>query len=235
MALGNCRECNNQVAKSAKVCPHCGVKKPYRKPRESWAEIPTWRKVVGIAFWVSILVVFVSIYSKREERLLEQVTALEQADYKGKYEGYSKLYDINSTNSEYSRKAIEYGKAYLKTIPVTEARENLKAYERLAELDSSSDYKEKIALYSFMVDISWDCEETAHKMSRRLLNNPSTFESNVVGTGGGWLSQNRYGYVHRFEGANAFGVKTTFVAEYICNTNPDTRKYSVQRMSISRE
>jgi hypothetical protein len=28
MALVNCRECDNLVAKTAKKCPHCGVEEP---------------------------------------------------------------------------------------------------------------------------------------------------------------------------------------------------------------
>ncbi|WP_337262694.1 MULTISPECIES: hypothetical protein [unclassified Serratia (in: enterobacteria)] len=30
MALKNCRECNAQVSSQAKVCPSCGIKKPYQ-------------------------------------------------------------------------------------------------------------------------------------------------------------------------------------------------------------
>ncbi|ATM95782.1 Uncharacterised protein [Yersinia frederiksenii] len=30
MALKNCRECNAQVSSEARVCPHCGIKKPYQ-------------------------------------------------------------------------------------------------------------------------------------------------------------------------------------------------------------
>lgn len=36
MALVNCRECNKEVSETAKVCPQCGIKKPYtNKKRQS--------------------------------------------------------------------------------------------------------------------------------------------------------------------------------------------------------
>jgi hypothetical protein len=31
MALGSCKECGDKVSSGAKTCPHCGVKKPYKK------------------------------------------------------------------------------------------------------------------------------------------------------------------------------------------------------------
>lgn len=32
MAMKSCRECGQKVSSEAKVCPGCGVKKPYQSP-----------------------------------------------------------------------------------------------------------------------------------------------------------------------------------------------------------
>ncbi len=46
MALGKCKECGGQVAKSAKVCPHCGAKQP---------------KSVGVIGWLFVIFVVVPV------------------------------------------------------------------------------------------------------------------------------------------------------------------------------
>lgn len=234
MALRNCRECGKQVSMTAPTCPHCGVKKPYVKTLE---DAPEWQRVflkfVGMPIFLFIgLMVFVAIMN-REESILRNIQELGPDQLGEKYRLYSKLYEIEGSKN-YQDKVVEFGKKYLQTIPVIEASKNLQIYRDLADFDPTSDYEGKIALYSFMVDVSTSCAISAQEMSKDALTNSSTYDSHALGSGGKWLSQNRYGYVHSFEGANAFGVATNFQAEYVCNTNANTKKYGVQRVSLTR-
>jgi hypothetical protein len=230
MALRNCRECGKQVSMTAPTCPHCGVKKPYKK---TFSDMPKWQQYFVFLTLGPVAVMIAIGYANREDAGLKRVQDLSDDQYKGKYEEYVNLNEI-SPSTGYKNKATEYGKKYLQTIPVTEASKNLQIYKNLADFDPTSDYEGKIALYSFMVDVSTSCAISAQKMSKGGLNNPSTYDSHALGSGGKWLSQNRYGYVHSFGGANAFGVATNFQAEYVCNTNADTKKYSVQRVSLTK-
>jgi hypothetical protein len=234
MALHSCRECGKLVSSDAKKCPHCGIKKPYRK---TWDDVPHWQKVFTKYVTLPIVLFFAFMIAvsvvNREDSLLRDVKALSEDQVKEKYEGYAKLYEIDATSC-YRNKAIEYAKEYLRTVPATEASTNLNLYERLAELDSESNYKAKIALYSFMVSVSTDCAIAAEALSKKTLRNPSTYDSNILETGGRWLSRDRYGYVHSFDAANSFGVTTKFTAEYVCHTDSNTRKYRVERISLAR-
>ena len=236
MALRNCRECGNQVSSSAKKCPHCGIKRPYRKTlgdlkMKKWGDLPKWQRYLAVLLFGYIAVMMVTGYNTREERALKHVRALADNQYEEKYEAYKRLYRWNPSD-EYRDKAITYGKKYLRTIPATPPAENLGIYERLAELDPESDYKGKIALYSFMESVNADCSYTAREMSRGIVNNPSTYENHYIAYK--WLSSNQLRYEHKFEAANAFGVITNFRVFYTCDINPDTKKYIVQRVSISK-
>ena len=279
MALRNCRECGNQVSSSAKKCPHCGIKRPYRKTlgdlkMKKWGDLPKWQRYLAVLLFGYIAVMMVTGYNTREERALKHVRALADNQYEEKYEAYKRLYRWNPSDeyrdkaitygkkylrtipatppaenletyeqtyerlaeldpeSDYKGKAIAYIKKYLRTIPATPPAENLGIYERLAELDPESDYKGKIALYSFMESVNADCSYTAREMSRGIVNNPSTYENHYIAYK--WLSSNQLRYEHKFEAANAFGVITNFRVFYTCDINPDTKKYIVQRVSISK-
>ncbi len=44
MTLGKCKECNKEVSKSAKICPHCGAQHPAVP-----TEIQVIAQVIGLA------------------------------------------------------------------------------------------------------------------------------------------------------------------------------------------
>lgn len=46
---GTCRACNGVVSKAAKVCPHCGQKKPY-KAKTNWKKILIYSGI-GFGLW----------------------------------------------------------------------------------------------------------------------------------------------------------------------------------------
>jgi hypothetical protein len=230
--MAKCRECKHEISTEAKICPNCGIKKPYRK---EWKDMPLWQKIFVVITLGPIILMFIIMYANREEMLLEEIDAINDSQYQEKYEGYLRLHGINGSNHEYSEKAIEYAKIYLKTIPVTEPDANLSVYKALSELDASGNYSDKINFYTFMRDVSTECALSSMDMSRNSLNNKSTYSTKMIGSRGSWVDEKTYGYVHRFEGANSFGVESTFTATYLCDVNFKTKKYSVVRVSITRE
>lgn len=234
MGLVSCRECGKQISSKAKTCPDCGIKKPYRP---TFKDMPKWQRyfVVFTIGPVALMLVAAIIGGDgmKESQLLERIKLLTDDQLEKKYKAYSSLYEINP-NPEYLANVIQYGKEYLRTIPVTEVSKNLKIYEHLAEIDSDSSYTDKLASYTFMSDISMDCAIAAQNLSKQNVNNPTTYESHSLSTYGRWLSQTEFGYTHKFEAANSFGVVSEFTAEYICTTNQDTREYRVQRVAVKR-
>jgi hypothetical protein len=279
MAVRNCRECGNQVSSSAKKCPHCGIKRPYRKTlgdlkMKKWGDLPKWQRYLAVLLFGYIAVMMVTGYNTREERALKHVRALADNQYEEKYEAYKRLYRWNPSDeyrdkvityikkylrtipatqpaenletyeqtlerlaeldpeSDYKGKAIAYIKRYVRTIPATQPAENLEIYERLAELDPESDYKGKIALYSFMESVDARCFYAAQEMSKGIVNNPSTYKNHYLSPQ--WLSSNQLRYEHKFEAANAFGVIMIYRVVYICDINPDTQKYSIRRVLITK-
>ena len=234
MAMVHCRECEKEVSTEAKECPNCGVAKPYKKRRKEWKDRPLWYKALAIMVWGPIILLIIVMYVNREESTYKKVTSLEDTEYQKKYEGYLRLHEINNSNAEYIENTIKYAKSYLKKVPVTAPETNLAVYKVLSELDASRDYSAKVNLYAFMRDVSTECSMTSHELSRKSLNNRSTFDS-VIGSGGRWLNKNTYGYVHIFEGANAFGVVNRFTAKYLCTVDFSNKTHSVVRISVVRE
>ncbi len=55
--LINCKDCNNEVSKKAKKCPHCGVNNPAIKASDS---------VKGLLLLIIIIVVMTSIFGSGE-------------------------------------------------------------------------------------------------------------------------------------------------------------------------
>ncbi|WP_445769327.1 hypothetical protein [Rheinheimera sp.] len=231
MALIKCRECKRDISSEAKVCPLCGVNKPYRK---EWKDMPRWQKIFVIVTLAPITLMFILMFANRESTLLKKVTAMSDTQFKEKYEGYSRLHSINSSNPEYTNQAIKYAKEYLKTLPITQPKENLAVYKSLADLDLNENYTDKINFYTFMQDVSIDCAIAAQKLSRDSLNNKSTYESKMD-SGGEWIDKNTYDYIDHYEGANSFGVVGKLIATYSCNVDYPTRRYSVTRISIATE
>lgn len=232
MVLGKCRECQHDVSKTAKTCPNCGVARPHR---QTWSDLPLLDKVFVTIILLPIGLMIFTSYIKKENNLYKRVSSIDESNYQEKYKGYLKLHEIDGTNNEYIEKTIHYGKLFLKSIPVTEPEQNLEIYQALANLEPSENYSGKIALYSFMSDVSTDCAVSAQNMSLKSLNNQSTYESNYLGSGGRWLDKDTYGYVHSFEGKNSFGIASQFAAHYVCNVDSNSRKFTVRRVSINRK
>lgn len=230
MAVAKCRECKHEISTEAKVCPNCGVKKPYRK---EWKDMPLWQKIFVVITLGPIILMFIFIVANKEDSLHKKVIALNKSQYQEKYEGYLRLHEINSSNPEYVEKAIKYAKIYLKALPVTEPDANLSVYKALSELDSSANYSDKINFYTFMRDISTQCAISSQNMSRNSLNNKSTYNS-TIGSGGSWIDKDTYGYVDIFEGANSFGIIREFTATYSCDVDFRTKKHSVVSVSLHR-
>ena len=236
MALKTCRECRKEVSSSAKKCPHCGISRPYRK---TWKDMPKWQRIflsfVGIFIILPFVLMMVATAYKGESILYKEVQSLPENQHQKKYEGYLKLHNKNNTKKEYIEKTIKYGRLYLKAIPSTNPDKNLQVYTALSKLDKNSNYSSKIKLYSFMVSVSTDCAITAENMSKKTLTHQSTYDSKLLGTFGKWQDKNNYVYQHSFEGKNSFGVIAQFAAQYVCNVNADTKKYSVNRISINQQ
>jgi RNA polymerase subunit RPABC4/transcription elongation factor Spt4 len=230
MAMAKCRECKHEISTEAKICPNCGVKKPYRK---EWKDMPLWQKIFVVITLGPIILMFIVMYANREDSLNKKVVALNDSQYQEKYEGYLRLHEINGSNPEYAEKAIKYAKIYLKTLPVTEPDANLSVYKALSGLDSSENYSDKINFYTFMRNVSTQCAISSQDMSRNSLNNKSTYNS-IIGSGGRWIDKDTYGYVDIFEGANSFGVVSEFTATYSCDVDFKTKKYSVVRVSLGK-
>ena len=64
MALIKCKDCGKEFSTDAKVCPHCGAKKPKRKSNVLW--------MLSI---VTIMVVFGSLFSKNDSSSQDKVVA----------------------------------------------------------------------------------------------------------------------------------------------------------------
>ncbi len=231
MAMAKCRECKHEISTEAKKCPNCGIAKPYRK---EWKDMPLWQKAFVIVTIGPVVLIFIVMYANREDSLYKKVVALEDSQYEEKYEGYLRLHEINKSNPDYAEKTIQYAKNYLKKLPVTKPGANLSVYKVLSELDGSENYSKKINFYTFMRDVSTQCSMSAQGMSKKSLNNKSTYNS-IIGSGGHWIDKNTYGYVDIFEGKNLFGIASQFTATYSCDVNFGTRKYSVMRVSMVRE
>lgn len=81
MALGSCKECGQQVSSGAKTCPHCGVKKPYKKiPRKATLYDFTILMVVLVAMLIMVY------RSDNNEGSSENVTQSRGASIGSKYE-----------------------------------------------------------------------------------------------------------------------------------------------------
>lgn len=61
--LGTCHACQGSVSKKAKVCPHCGEKRPYRPPT-NWKKIMTYS---GIFFGLYMFGQLIGTYSGKPE------------------------------------------------------------------------------------------------------------------------------------------------------------------------
>ena len=59
MSLVNCYECKKEVSATAKVCPHCGVKKPAVSPEDKKAEQKKANKGCLSVFAVVLLISFI--------------------------------------------------------------------------------------------------------------------------------------------------------------------------------
>lgn len=226
-----CRECKHEISTEAKKCPSCGISKPYKK---EWKDMPLWQRVLAVIILGPIILIVIVYFLNRESTLHKKIISLDDSKYQEKYEGYLELHKINGSNTEYSEKALEYAKNYLKSLPETEPDAKFSVYKAMSELDGSENHSDKIELYKFMRDVSTQCAISSQNMSRNSLNNKSTYKSKI-GSGGRWIDKETYGYVDIFEGANAFGVVSKFTGTYSCAVDLITKKYSVVRVSNTRE
>jgi len=113
MALVNCKECNKEVSKDAKVCPHCGVKKPYKAKR-------TWKEY-AIALIIGLIVVgiFGESESDKAIKLEKEIVQLEEEIKDIPFEkieknrnGYKKLSEYYPENKIYKEKYNFYENKY---------------------------------------------------------------------------------------------------------------------------
>ena len=61
--LVKCRECGKEVSKSAKICPHCGAKKPYKSPA-----------MMVLGGGIVILLLLLAVFTDHSEETEEQNT-----------------------------------------------------------------------------------------------------------------------------------------------------------------
>jgi len=111
--LLNCRTCEKEVAKGAKVCPHCGEKNPTKK-NMSMKEL-----LVAIAVGIIIIVVVSPTKEERMAQTKEDITKLEAklkkipaSKYEENYFAYLKLVDLDPTNIKYKKKLTHYKVGY---------------------------------------------------------------------------------------------------------------------------
>lgn len=235
MAMGICKECKESVSSKAKICPHCGIKKPYQKEQRSWKEVPLWQKIFVFITVGPLVFIVVAMSLSQEQRLHKKVVALDDSEYQKKYEGYLALYKKDDSNQMYRDGAIEFSRRYLKALPVTEPERNLAVYRELVKLDSQNDYSNKIERYEFMVNTGAGCAAEAQMRSRDSLRNKSTYDNSLLGSYGGWKDSDTYGYVHVFEAANSFGIVSKFTATYLCNVDFNAKKYALSRVALNQE
>lgn len=62
MALIKCPECGKEISDTAKVCPHCGYKKPLKNPLNVF--FYTHPRILGVILAVIILGIFYWLVSK---------------------------------------------------------------------------------------------------------------------------------------------------------------------------
>ena len=111
--LLNCRTCEKEVAKGAKVCPHCGEKNPTKK-KMSFKELL-------IAIVVIVIVGSVLSPTKEEKaasnkkeiaKLEAELKKIPAIQYQENYFAYSKLVDLDPTNLKYKKKLAHYKVGY---------------------------------------------------------------------------------------------------------------------------
>lgn len=189
--LLNCRTCEKEVAKGAKICPHCGEKNPTKKK----TDIKTM--LVGITIVVILMAIFgpteeekaeakkVELAKKKEEikKLEAEVKKIPADQYEKNYFAYSKLVDLDPTNQKYVKKLAHYKVGY-----------------DLAESISST------------------CRIEARARNKASLNNPQTYDT--VTYLDEW-SNGIYYYQEEFLGKNSFGVESKLISKFKCSINKD--------------
>lgn len=193
--LMKCRTCDKEIAKSAKVCPHCGEKKPTKKKTNIKMVL------LGIIF----IGVLMALFGPTQEEMKAQQKAERKIKIEQKKEKIAQLL------------------AEVKKIPSDNYEENYFGYKKLVDLEpSNKNYVKKLAHYKagydLMENICSTCRIEARKRNKASLNNPQTYKT--VTYLDKW-DKGTYYYQEEFIGKNAFGVEFKLVSKFKCTINKD--------------
>jgi len=185
--LVECKTCNNLVSKRAKVCPHCGEKKPTKKKTDI-------KTILGAILFIAFLMaVFgpteeeikankqIELKKKKEKivQLDAEVKKIPADQYEENYFAYLKLVDLDPDNEKYQKKFNHYKKKY--------------------EIANS---------------IAKTCRIESRKRNKASLNFPQTYD--IVSYIDKW-ENGEYYYQEEFMGKNAFGVESKLVSMFKCS------------------
>ena len=215
MSLKKCRECSETISEKAKVCPHCGIKNPYIR---KWGDNPLWLRrltyFVALPLWAFLALVIVSSKMNEDDRLLEELSTLAEADYQKKYEGWSKLFLKHEYNQEYARNTQKYGTLYARQVPYSDVSTNLNIYKTLQKANKAENYSDKITRYETMEKVEFACLTMAKEHVLTQLKAPDSFDENWTRSGGNWINTSKYACQLNFNAQNSFGVSLNHIYTY---------------------
>jgi|GEM_PF-1635961 len=81
MSLGACKECGKEVSSSAKTCPSCGVKKPYKSKGKN---LTSFDGVIIVTLFV--VAVILTNHSSKYDKDSKNLTPSTEASLASKYE-----------------------------------------------------------------------------------------------------------------------------------------------------
>lgn len=206
MSLKKCRECGESVSTEAKTCPHCGIKKPYRK---EWKDQPVWVRLFTIFITIPLiaLILFGWFWGSLESTKLKRVKELPETALEKKFNGWANLFHENPYNDEYADMTLKYGTAYVATVPVTDPNLNLKIYRILEEIAPQNDYSAKINKYKLMTNVSAITDSRGEQYIKSSLAVPNSYDPNF--RVGEWKNGSTYVEKITFNSKNRMGVEFT--------------------------